>query len=133
MDDILFRSRLSMPVITGTPATQRPNEKSGQNQDSDSFKKVFEEQLQTSRNSLQFSKHAVQRLEQRDISISESSMQRLQAGMEIAQQKGLDDTLILIDNTAFIVSAKNETIITAISGEDLKGKAITNINGTVIM
>ena len=44
----------------------------------------------------------------------------------------MDDTLILVDSTAFIVSVKNGTVITTLGG-DLRGSAITNINGTVIV
>ncbi len=134
MDDLLFRSRLNNPVVTGTPRVT-PNTKSnstaGSATDSESFQKVLEGQISTRQLSL--SKHAAQRIEQRGIEVSESSMERLQQGIEIAQSKGLDDTLIIVDNSAFIVNAKNSTVITAIDANELKGNAITNINGTVIM
>ena len=45
----------------------------------------------------------------------------------------MDDTLIIVDSTAFIVSVKNGTVITTLGGNDLRGSAITNINGTVIV
>ncbi len=134
MDDLLFRSRLNNPVVTGTPTVRpnmTPNSTADSVSDSESFQKVLEGQI--SSRQLSLSKHAAQRIEQRGIEVSESSMQRLQDGIEIAKNKGLDDTLIIVDNSAFIVSAKNSLVITAIDTNDLKGNAITNINGTVIM
>ena len=53
--------------------------------------------------------------------------------MRIAQQKGLDDTLILIDKTAFVVSAQNNKVITTVSENEIKGNVFTNIDGTVIV
>ena len=133
MDDIRFLNRLNRPVITGTPQLDRQSLPTPeQNGNRESFQEVLAQQV-ASKQSLSFSKHAVSRIEERNIEISQSKMDRLREGMEIAQQKGLDDTLILVDQTAFIVSVKNNTIITAIGENDLKGNAITNINGTVII
>ena len=53
--------------------------------------------------------------------------------MKIAQKKGLNDTLILVDRTAFIVSVKNNKVITTVNGDELKGNVFTNIDGAVIV
>ena len=60
-------------------------------------------------------------------------LEKLSQGVELARDKGLDDALILMDGSAFIVSAKNSTVITALNGRELNGKVITNIDGTVIL
>ena len=132
MDDLLFRSRLNSPLVTGTPLVERPKPQVNRETDTDSFQKVLEQQMNQSK-ALSFSKHATARIEERNLEISESGMERLREGIELAQQKGLDDTLIIVDKMAFIVSAKNSTIITAMGENDLKGNVITNITGTVIV
>ena len=58
---------------------------------------------------------------------------RLNDGIEIAAEKGSNETLVLVDKTAFVVSVKNRTVITTMSQEDLKGNIFTNIDSTVIM
>ena len=60
-------------------------------------------------------------------------LQRLNDGIEIAAEKGSNETLVLVDRTAFVVSVKNRTVITTMSQEDLKGNIFTNIDSTVIM
>ena len=132
MDDLLFRSRLNSPLVTGTPSVERPKPQINKGNDGSSFQEILEQRL-NQKHSLSFSKHAVARIEERSLELSEDGMERLREGIELAQQKGLDDTLIIVDKMAFIVSAKNSKIITAMGGNDLKGSVITNITGTVIV
>lgn len=133
MDSYLIRNRLNMPIVTGSPTLQGTSKKQQTQleEGKTSFQDVLTEQIKNSQ--LAFSKHAVSRVQDRSIELTESSIARLNEGVRIAQEKGLDDTLIIVDKTAFIVSIKNKTVITTLGGSDLKGNAITNINGTVIV
>ncbi|MBE6836845.1 MAG: flagellar protein [Ruminococcus sp.] len=127
--DINLR-RMSTPIITGVPQTssQIVTESIG----TTSFKDVLKEQI-SSASGLNFSKHAVNRVIDRNIDISDEAMERLSEGVKIAEEKGLDDTLILVDQSAYIVSVRNSTVITTISSDELKGNCFTNIDGTVII
>jgi len=60
-------------------------------------------------------------------------LERLNKGVELAQQKGSEETLVLVDSTAFVVSVKNNRVITMLSNDDLKGNVFTNIDSTVII
>lgn len=83
---------------------------------------------------VEFSKHAIQRLEERSIDISTGNiLERLNKGVEIAADKGSNETLVLVDKTAFVVSVKNNKVITTMSNEDLMGNIFTNIDSTVII
>ena len=96
----------------------------------------FAEQLRNSIGSkeVEFSSHAIRRLESRQIDIIENDrIERLNRGVELAAEKGCDESLILVDSTAFIVSVKNNTVITTVSADDLKGNVFTNIDGTVVI
>lgn len=131
MSDFALR-RLSVPITTGTPQAARSSGGIAERRDADdSFRNVLESKLQGS--GVEFSKHAVNRVVERNIDLSESSLGRLGEGMRIAQEKGLNDTLILIDRTAFIVNVKNNKVITTVNGDELKGNAFTNIDGAVIV
>ena len=96
----------------------------------------FAEQLRNSIGSkeVEFSSHAIRRLESRQIDIIENDrIERLNRGVELAAEKGCDESLILVDSTAFIVSVKNNTVITTVSADDLKGNVFTNIDSAVIV
>lgn len=83
---------------------------------------------------VEFSKHAVSRLASRSIDLSaDGRLERLNKGIEAARAKGANDTLILVDKTAFLVSVKNNRVITTMSAEDIRGNVFTNIDSTVIM
>lgn len=95
------------------------------------LKSQLEKQQQ---NGVQFSQHAIERLNQRQIDLDENNkLDRLNKAVEVAQQKGSNDTLVLLDKTAFLVSVKNNKVITTMSAEDLQGNIFTNIDSTVIM
>lgn len=83
--------------------------------------------------SLKFSKHASLRLQDRNIELSESQIDRLNAGMQKAGEKGINESLILMDQMAFIVNVKNNTVITALNDQEIKDNVFTNIDGAIIV
>ncbi|WP_455714413.1 TIGR02530 family flagellar biosynthesis protein [Anaerosporobacter sp.] len=100
-----------------------------------SFKELFETTKQNGlekkvESSLKFSKHANQRIESRNIDLSGEVLQRLEDGTRIAQQKGIKESLVMIDNMAFIVNVPNSTVVTAVDKNE--NKVFTNIDGAVI-
>jgi flagellar operon protein len=82
--------------------------------------------------SLRFSGHATERLARRGINLDASSMARLQAGVERAAGKGSRDSLVLVDDTAFVVSVRNRTVVTAVDKEHMREQVFTNIDSAVI-
>lgn len=82
---------------------------------------------------LKFSKHANERLTSRNIDISEEQMTRLQSGTKQANEKGINESLVIVDNLAFIVNVKNNTVITAMDQSDTGENVYTNIDGAVII
>lgn len=83
--------------------------------------------------SLRFSKHASERLASRNINISDEQLERLQNGTVRANEKGINESLVLVDNLAFIVNVKNNTVITAMDQSETEENIYTNIDGAVIM
>ena len=96
-----------------------------------SFAEVLDEKQNDSRTP-KFSKHAASRLSERNIELSDGVMDRLSAGMQAAGQKGINETLVMVDQLAFIVNVKNQTVITALDGKENDGNVFTNIDGAVI-
>ncbi len=81
---------------------------------------------------LRFSKHAINRLQNRNISLSDEQMERLVNGKNEAGEKGIKDSLILVDQLAFIVNVPNNTVVTAMDQTENKNNVFTNIDGAVI-
>lgn len=129
MNDIRFR--YYNPVIS-TPSVDNGNLKtnSSSTQSGVSFGDVLQQQLQQNE-SVNFSKHATERVIERNIDISAEKLARLNEGVRIAGEKNLNDALILVDQTAYIVNVPTNTVITTKDNE--QGNVFTNINGTVIM
>ena len=116
-------------ITTGNAAAGiRPSEKTTEN----SFAQTLDSELK--KREVDFSAHAIRRLESRQIDVAENDkMERLNRGVEIAAEKGSEESLILVDSTAFVVSVKNSKVITTVSADDLKGNIFTNIDSTVII
>ena len=82
---------------------------------------------------LKFTKHADARLEQRDIRLTDEQMIRLEEGTKKAYSKGIKESLVLVDNLAFIVNTDKKTVITAIDQNSSDDNIYTNIDGAVVM
>lgn len=82
--------------------------------------------------SVQFSRHALARVQRRGIELDQGTLQRLSDGVSRAAGKGSRDSLVLVDGTAFVVSVANNTVITAVDSEHMKENVFTNIDSAVI-
>jgi flagellar operon protein len=81
---------------------------------------------------LQFSRHALARVQRRGIELDSGTLGRLSQGVQRAAGKGSRDSLVLVDGTAFVVSVSNRTVITAVGPEHMKDNVFTNIDSAVI-
>ena len=88
--------------------------------------------INTSEGDVKFSKHALNRLSMRNIELTPDQMERLNQGRDEAGEKGIKDSLILIDQLAFIVNVPNNTVVTAMDQNENKSNVFTNIDGAVI-
>ena len=115
----------SIEQVTGAYLKQQGS----RTENKETEKKDFGEVL----NNLKFSKHAAYRLQDRNIELSDSQIDRLNAGMQKANEKGINESLVLMDQMAFIVNVKNSTVITAMNETEIKDNVFTNIDGAIIV
>ena len=98
-----------------------------------SFEQILKQNLKSSENSeLKFSKHASMRLN-RNIQLTQSQNERLENGVKAASEKGINESLVLVDSLAFIVNVPNRTVVTAMDQKETTSNIFTNIDGAVIM
>ena len=117
------------PGNVGAPAGARPAPAPAKAPDTS-----FADALQQagSQQQLQFSRHALARVQRRGIELDSGTLSRLSEGVNRAAGKGSRDSLVLVDGTAFVVSVANRTVITAVGSQHMKDNVFTNIDSAVI-
>ncbi len=136
MDSAAIKPGLRPAPIASTPSTGAESIKPGQTTGaSNDFALLLDRQFavptKVGPQELKFSAHAKSRLVSRGIDLSPEDLVRMQEAVERAGQKGSKESLILSDKGAFVVSVKNNTVITAVDKESLKDNVFTNIDSTV--
>ena len=92
-----------------------------------SFDSIFRHEI----DKIKFSNHASKRIEARELQLSNSDMTRLQDAVSKAEAKGSKDSLVMMENRAFIVNIPNKTVITALDVEKSTENIFTNIDSVV--
>ncbi len=113
--------------VDGLPSTRRPIPTSGPD-----FHDILLEKLGSERE-IKFSAHAQNRIQSRNIPLTSDAVRQLVKAVELAEQKGARDSLILLEDLAFIVNIGNRTVITAMDGESMKENVFTNIDSAIIV
>jgi len=119
------------PIMSGTDV--KPSVKAAQAQAAGglSFQDVLAGTMNETR-ALQFSKHASLRLSARNIQLSTDQLARVEQGVAAARVKGIQDSLVMVDDVALVVNIRSKTVITAME-KDPSNSVFTNIDGAVIV
>ncbi len=80
---------------------------------------------------VKFSKHAEMRMQARNIDLTQLQRDKINSAVSMAQQKGVKDSLVILDNMAFVVNVPSKTVITAVNNNELKENVFTNIDGAI--
>ncbi len=134
--DIQKNGFLSIEQLTDRYFGKSTNVGESRNAEGLSFQEILRQKSsaeKTETQELKFSKHAAGRLEDRNISLTEEQLERLNDGARKAGQKGIKDSLVIVDELAFIVNVPNHTVVTAMDSTETTDNVFTNINGAVIM
>lgn len=126
----IINNNLINPSLVNTVKKPEPitNNKIS-NTNNKTFKEIFENKTENS--NILFSKHAYMRLNSRNLQLSNAQIKRVEDGIKRAEEKGIRDSLVLVDNIALLVNIKNKTVVTAIDNNS--EKVYTNIDGAVIV
>ena len=130
MAQLTVERRYSIEQMQGRFLTTGKAEQTNTAVQGQSFVEVLEQKL-SSASELKFSKHASERLLSRNIDLSEGQKERLNHSVKAAEAKGIKESLVMLDNLAFIVNVKNNTVVTAVTGGE--EKIFSNIDGAVVV
>lgn len=95
-----------------------------------SFDQLLKKQIGQS--GVKFSKHAVDRMNSRGIEFSAGQLERLEKAVSRVEAKGGKESLVMLDDTALVVSVKNDTVVTVVDKQQLKNNVFTKIDSAVI-
>lgn len=126
----------SIEQVTGQYLKQKTKESGNAPASAVSFEDMLRQQWQIREQGtegLKFSKHAGERLKQRNITLSEEQLKRLEDGAQKANAKGIRESLVILDSLSFIVNTKSNTVITAMEQSTDTDNIYTNIDGAVII
>ncbi len=132
MDDRMMINQPIQPGRNTRPVQDRQVETEQDNTSGVDFKEVLEENLQE-KEEIEFSRHARERLESRRINVTSRTLDKLSEGVEKAEEKGAQESLIMVEDTAYIVSVENKTVITAVDEANVRENVFTNIDSAVMM
>ncbi len=110
-------------------AVEKQKHELQKNSQASSFSEVLKNKL-IENGQIQFSKHANTRLSTRDIQLSNDQLRRVEDGINQAYEKGIKESLVLVDNIALVVNVRSRFVITAMNKDS---NVFTNIDGAVIV
>lgn len=80
-----------------------------------------------------FSRHALARVEERGIELTPGLMEKLSDSVGRAQEKGAKNILAFDTTRAFIINIPYGRVVTAMSREEMRENIFTNIDGAVLL
>lgn len=113
-------------AVTPAPATAKSGEP-------ETFAAQLANASEAQSASVKFSKHALQRLHSRNVEVTPELLDKLAAAMDKAGAKGARETLVLGDESAYVVAPQNRTVITAFDRNNLREGVFTSIDSAVIL
>lgn len=93
----------------------------------------FEDVLKEKTGEVKFSSHAQKRIEERKISIDRGEIEKLEYGIDKLKEKGGRESVVVINDNAYVVSVKNNTVVTIIDEANLKENVFTNIDSMIML
>lgn len=96
------------------------------------FGGILEAELSRTRE-MHFSHHAQQRLDDRNIQLTQQDVERIAQSTDDAMAKGSKESLVLMDRLALIVGVPNRTVITVLDANEQANRVFTNIDSVVVV
>ncbi|MBK6766412.1 MAG: flagellar protein [bacterium] len=128
IDTLLTKLSAIQPIGAPTPAKpSAPGAPQRQTQFGDLLQQEVREH-----SPIKFSAHAQNRLQHRQISLTDPQVARLEKSVSSAAEKGAESSLVLLDNLALIVSVRNRTVVTALDQAQTSSHVFTQIDSAVI-
>jgi len=127
---LIINNRI-IPGVINNPGLQQGNKVQHTQSPSVNFEDLLKKQI-FDNSEVKFSKHAESRLETRNINMTDEQKVKLNEAINKANAKDVKDSLVLVDDIAFVVNVKNKTVVTVMNKDEMKENVFSNIDGAVI-
>lgn len=124
---------MSVPHTLCALSAGMPQDLRGKTEGRGDARTSFADVLAASERRVNFSRHAVRRLAEREIVLSPQELERLDGMVDRMAAKGARQALILMNDTAFVLAVPKRTVITVLDGEHAKDNIFTNIDSAAIL
>ena len=136
MIDRLFQHSPQVPrsgadSIDGTCRAPRPEKRPGNRKPPGSFDAAMQQAIGS--REIRFPRHAVDRMDQRNITLNPDEMARLKGAIDRAEKSGMKESLVILDQNALIVSVPNRMVITAMDRSSMQDNLVTHIDSAVLL
>lgn len=119
---------INLPFLPAGGVDALHNGQQTQKSSASKFSEIFQSEL----DQIKFSAHAKSRIKSRKMEMTNSDIQRLGSAFDSAKEKGAKDSLVMMDNKAFIINVPNKTVITAMDKGSMNSNVITNIDSAIV-
>jgi flagellar operon protein len=121
---------LDPSLVTGTSPLTQPNSGAPPALSGPAFRDALT--AAADEHSLQLSQHAMKRAEQRQIPFGGDQLDRLQKAMDTLSQRGSRQSLVMLDQYAYVVHVPSHTVVTAMQPDQSKEHVFTQIDSVLI-
>ncbi|TDT68549.1 flagellar operon protein [Hypnocyclicus thermotrophus] len=123
---------LNSTYIQGLKSVNNNIDNSNKNNHGNKPSVAFENVLENEKK-LKFSAHAQKRIESRRMEIKEEELKKVQEGVKKLREKGCRDSVVIAKNRAYVISIKNNTVVTIVDEPNLKDNLFTNIDSLALV
>jgi len=124
-DDFKIQSNPGIIPTKATPTTVAANKTASNTSDVS-----FADTLSQTQN-VRFSNHAQKRLEARNINLTDDGISRLSNAVDKAEKRGGKESLVMVDDMAFIVNVRDRLVVTALDSKNRGEGVFTQIDSVV--
>ena len=117
---------------TSAAIAVNPSAASGSQHATASFNHVLEKQMSVA-SGIRFSGHAQQRLNDRNIILTDRDIERIAQSTDDAMAKGSKESLLLMDDMALVVGVPKRTVITVMDAHERQNTIFTHIDSVIVM
>ena len=118
--------RVQLDRLTGTGSAAQPSQAGAKPTGGPSFAETLAKTQE-----VRFSNHAQKRMETRDIQLSPDNVNRLSDAIDKAEKRGGKNSLVMVDDMAFIVNVRERMVVTALDSGHRGEGVFTQIDSVV--
>ncbi len=126
-------NRITEMLQTSLGVENTPNSEKVSDEKKKTFAMMLEEAMPEKEAQMRISSHAKNRMENRGIELDPKTMGKLNQAMDMAAKKGARESLVVVDDKAFVVNVENRTVVTALNQGESSGRVFTQIDSTVFV